>query len=52
MGAPDVDEGNLAQAERVTVADLGVRWDPNAPEAFLASDDSGRTALASAAMRR
>ena len=32
--------------ERVEVLDLGVVWDPNAPEAILASNDLGRTVLA------
>jgi hypothetical protein len=33
-------------AEQVVALDLGVTWDPNAPEALLLSDDIGRTALA------
>jgi hypothetical protein len=32
--------------ERVEVLDLGVVWDPNAPEAILASNDRGRAVLA------
>jgi hypothetical protein len=32
--------------EHVTILDLGVAWDPNAPEAILISNDSGRTVLA------
>lgn len=33
-------------AERAEVLDLGVIWEPNAPEAVLLSDDYGRTVLA------
>ena len=33
-------------AERVEAVDLGVKWNPNAPEARLLSDDFGKTALA------
>ncbi len=32
--------------EHVVAFDLGVKWNPNAPEAILLSDDYGRTALA------
>lgn len=32
--------------EHVTVLDLGVTWEPNAPDAILLSNDSGKTALA------
>jgi hypothetical protein len=35
-----------AMVERVEALDLGVVWDPNAPEAILASNDRGRTVLA------
>ena len=33
-------------AEQVVALELGVKWDPNAPEALLLSDDMGRTVLA------
>ena len=33
-------------AERVVTLDLGVEWEPNAPEAVFLSDDSGRAFLA------
>jgi hypothetical protein len=33
-------------AEHVVTLDLGVRWNPNAPEALLLSDDFGKTMLA------
>ena len=33
-------------AEHVRQLDLGVSWDPNAPDAVLMSDDRGRTSLA------
>lgn len=33
-------------AERVVTLDLGVEWEPNAPEAMLLSDDSARALLA------
>jgi hypothetical protein len=32
--------------EQLETLDLGVTWNPNAPEAFLLSDDSGKTVLA------
>ena len=32
-------------AERVVTLDLGVEWEPNAPQAVLLSDDSGRACL-------
>ncbi len=32
--------------ERVTTIDIGVVWDPNAPDAVLLTDDGGSTALA------
>jgi hypothetical protein len=32
--------------EHVEAVDLGVEWDPNAPEALLLSDGSGKTLLA------
>jgi len=32
-------------AERVVTLDLGVEWEPNAPEAVFLSDDSGRALL-------
>jgi len=33
-------------AEQVVALDLGVTWDPNAPDALLLSDDFGKTVLA------
>lgn len=33
-------------AEQVVPLDLGVKWNPNAPEALLLSDDFGKTVLA------
>ena len=33
-------------AEHVGALDLGVKWDPNAPEALLLSNDFGKTLLA------
>lgn len=33
-------------AERVEVLDLSVKWEPNAPEAVLITDDFGKTVLA------
>lgn len=38
-------------AENVVGIDLGVTWEPNAPEAWLVSDDNGRAALALKAHR-
>ena len=33
-------------AERIEAVDLGAKWDPNAPEVRLLSDDFGKTVLA------
>jgi hypothetical protein len=50
MGGAFVGGTFTVVAERVELYDLHLdvplRWEPNAPEAFLVSDDMGRGALA------
>jgi len=36
----------LSVAERVVRSGMNFRWEPNAPDAVMVSDDSGRTVLA------
>jgi hypothetical protein len=36
----------LSMADRVVRSGMNVRWEPNAPDAVMVSDDSGRTVLA------